>query len=149
MSVSSEFARAVSDQKALSVRIMLKDSLLVDKSFSLFDEMQKYAVDHGASPWMEPEDSLEKEEAPWSEDTLNYELTALVNDFTHEHVDYIKNIISSIFGSPSSFQRPVNDTENVVISDTAPSRVINGKDPYKIIVDCTHDICRVLKRNKG
>lgn len=97
MAVSKEFAQAVLEKNYLRVRIMLKDSLLIDKSFKLFSEMQSYSSAQGVDPWVDPDIPLEKAEKPWTEDTMNYELTALVNDFTKEHVVYVKEIISEVY----------------------------------------------------
>lgn len=112
MSISNEFAMAVKERNRLRVKIMLKDSLLADKSFKLFDEMQRYATNQGLSPWedADPDNPLEKAEKPWTEDTMNYELTALINDFTNEHVEYIKEIISDIYITEAKTTYPSSET---------------------------------------
>ena len=67
MAISSEFEQAVRDENKLRIRIMLKDSLLIDKSFRLFDEMQAYAMAQGVSPWADADVPLEKAEKPFFE----------------------------------------------------------------------------------
>lgn len=98
MAISTEYAQAVSSNKILRVRIMLKDSLLLDKSFGLFDEMRRYALAKGMNIWSTSETPLEIAPKPWTMDIMNYELTALVNDFTEEHVKYVKDIIRDLYG---------------------------------------------------
>lgn len=161
MAISSEFAQAVRDENKLRVRIMLKDSLLIDKTFRLFDEMQAYATVQGVSPWVDADIPLEKSEKPWTEDTMNYELTALVNDFTKEHVNYIKQIITDLYkASTEKVQTPkayspqtsspqtIQQTKNINRKTSLTGR---NSDPYdSIVLDCKK-INRIMKRtiNEG
>lgn len=152
MAISSEFAQAVRDKNMLRVKIMLKDSLLVDKTFRLFNEMQAYASDQGASPWTDVDISLKKAEKPWSEDTINYELTALVNDFTKEHVNYVMTIISDVYQTNSSVskQRSVSRSTHNATPHLAYRTSIGGTvDPYRTILSNASGISRILRDNKG
>lgn len=156
MSVSNEFAQAVQDRNLLRVRIMLKDSLLLDKSFRSFDEMQKYSSAHGLNPWADEDIKLERADKPWTEDTMDYELTALVNDFTEEHVKYVKDIVTSIYGEKNSIshgqsedkvkqQLPTQQSGNK--DNSAPKRK-NISDPYQTLLEDFEVIERILNRNK-
>ena len=154
MAISSEFAQAVCDKNLLRIRIMLKDSLLVDKTFNSFDEMQAYASVQGASPWIEEDMPLEKAEKPWTEDTMNYELTALVNDFTKEHVNYVKTIIADLY-KQSLISSAVSDARNLVpvlqpAAEKRPTSPSMGskEDPYTTIPSEVSRIIRILKENK-
>lgn len=161
MAISSEFAQAVRDENKLRIRIMLKDSLLIDKSFRLFDEMQAYAMAQGVSPWADADVPLEKAEKPWTEDIMNYELTALVNDFTREHVNYIKQIIADLYKVSASDQQaqrvynaqhsPQQMVQPAKRIDSKPSQVGGKSDPYETIVLDWRRIKRILSRttNEG
>ena len=152
MAISSEFAQAVRGGKKLRVKIMLKDSLLVDKTFRLFDEMQAYASAQGVSPWADADIPLEKAEKPWTEDTMNYELTALVSDFTKEHVNYVKAIIAEVYKLNLSVQQPVRtatSSQPVSQSVNRPTTGIMGtEDPHKTILNEASSINRILRNNK-
>ena len=83
MALTPEFMTAVRNNNLLRVRIMLKDSLLVDKRFVQFTEMRQYAERMGVNFWMEKTEELEmKPQESWNADLMNLELTKLVNDFT-------------------------------------------------------------------
>lgn len=97
MAISSEFAKTVQERNVLRTRIMLKDSLLVDKSFSKYKELLTYAEENKLDVWKKQEDLIEPAEKPWTPDLMNYELTALVNDFTEAHVQYVKDIIAEVY----------------------------------------------------
>ena len=152
MAISSEFSQAVKDGNKLRVRIMLKDSLLVDKSFRLFDEMQAYASAQGLSPWADANIPLEKAEKPWTEDIMNYELTALVNDFTKEHVNYVKAVIADVYRVGLPGMQPERTTAgSQFVSGSAGRPVrhnIGTEDPHKTILNETISITRILKNNK-
>jgi hypothetical protein len=98
MAVSNEFIEAVNRRDILGIRLMLKNSLLLDTSFYKYSEMIRYVEKAGISIWMEPKD-LERKEKPWSVDLMNYELTAIMNDFSQVHMEYLKEIISYVYGS--------------------------------------------------
>ena len=95
--LTSEFRNAVRENDVLMVRIMLKDSLLVDPSFNQFNYMVDYAQDNGLKIWMsdEEDDSFEMDK---NED-LNLLLVQLVNCFSIKRVNYIKGLILQKFSS--------------------------------------------------
>jgi len=96
MEVSSEFQNAVKEKNILRIRIMLKDSLLIDRSFSMFKKLLEHTEKYGVKVLMEAEDSLERADKPWTVDLMNSELVGLVNDFTKEHIQYVMEIIREI-----------------------------------------------------
>ena len=159
MAVSSEFAKPVEENNVLRIRIMLKDSLLVDKSFSMFSELLAYALKHGVEVWMTPEDPLEQAEKPWTLDLMNYELTALVNDFTEEHVDYVKQIIREIYKGEVPVRTPVPSTNPVPRPTQTISRSMStsgmGSTPktkdssYNTILQEITKRNRIIEKNKA
>ncbi len=97
--VSSEFINAINENNELRVHIILKDSLLVDKSFRQFNEMVEYADRHNYNVWKNGDDPspLILSEKAVDRDVLNEELTMLVDDFTHERVRRIQAIIKKLY----------------------------------------------------
>lgn len=163
MAISKEFAQTVLEKNYLRTRIMLKDSLLIDKTFMLFNEMQLYASAHELDPWMSPNIPLERAEKPWTEDIMNYELIALVNDFTKEHVTYVKEIISEVYkvntivqqtpkAQPSQNYTPVQNSRPNTAPKNTGSSSLNlrnfGTDPYNAILSKVSRINKILKENK-
>lgn len=154
MAVSSEFAKTVQEKNVLRTRIMLKDSLLVDKSFSRFSELLNYALAHDVEVWMTQDDSFEQAEKPWTLDLMNYELTALVNDFTKEHVDYVKQIIREIYkkkgGIPElshkSVSRPIQHPTVSIGGVRKSSRTHDAN--YETILCNVKKMERILRNNE-
>lgn len=163
MALTSEFISAVREKNNLRVRIMLKDSLLVDKTFKQFTEMQRFAEDNGAYFWMEPQEELEKlPKENWTMDVMNLELTKLVNDFTKERLDYCQAIVRYIYGvrnlltQPYKSQRLHQDTSRVSSSQsvnttrTAQVQTNNStnNDDYATIIRSFSNLNRELNKHK-
>lgn len=106
MAVSKEFIQAIKEKNELRIRLMLKNSLLLDTSFRSFWEMVRVAESNGIEVWMENSGHpLERKSKPWSMDDMNYEITAVVNDFTEEHIRYLMDIIGEVYQTNASMER--------------------------------------------
>ena len=89
----------------------MKNCLLIDTSFKSFLEMEEVAKAHGINVWQNTSEfELIKREEPWSLDDMNYELTAIVNDFTKEHMNYLMDIIREVYAknSKENKERDIN-----------------------------------------
>lgn len=95
MALTQEFRYAVEQGNLLRVRIMLKDSLLVDTSFEQFNEMIRFAELKLDNLWINDED--DNEEFSQSTDELNIILAGLVNNFSKKRVAYLKKLIKKIY----------------------------------------------------
>lgn len=111
MAVTKEFLQAVNDRNILRMRLIMKNCLLIDTSFKNFLEMEAVAKAHGINVWQNTSEfELIKREKPWSLDDMNYELTAIVNDFTKEHMNYLMDIIREVYAknSKENKERDIN-----------------------------------------
>ena len=99
--ITDEFKEAVKEKDKTLVRIMLKDSLLIDKTFKHFDEMCEYAIKNGIPDLWDIHDNkhLKKDELEWTEDYLNEEKIQVVKNFSKERIELLKNIIRKIYGN--------------------------------------------------
>ena len=73
--------------------------------------MEEVAKAHGINVWQNTSEfELIKREEPWSLDDMNYELTAIVNDFTKEHMNYLMDIIREVYAknSKENKERDIN-----------------------------------------
>lgn len=100
MNVSVDFEEAVRLGDIIKIRIMLKNSLLMDHTFYTFDQMKSYATSKNVQFMVEPQQKLHKKAEPeWTNDLLNEELVILIREFTEERVEYIKLLIKHIYSS--------------------------------------------------
>ena len=99
MVITKDFEEAVYAKKKLKIRIMLKDSLLVDRSFEQFNQMAHYAEDRGVDLWDVDSDSFSMDKSNWSTEKLNEELVELISSFSRSRVNYIKAMIRELYPS--------------------------------------------------
>lgn len=98
MAVTKEFAEAVQNKSAMRVRIMLKDSLLVDPSAKQFDEMISFATEKMGDIYV-PHDgeNLEFNNASWTKEYLNQQMVAAVNGFSKERINLLKAMVKYLY----------------------------------------------------
>lgn len=95
--ISREFKSAVVNNNLLRTRIMLKDSFVVDPTFSQLKEMLAYAKQ------MMPEllvpfdgDILEADSTKWDQEVMNMELAQLVNNFSETRIAHLQKVVSKV-----------------------------------------------------
>ncbi len=123
MSLSNDFIEAVESGKSTRVKIMIKNNMLVDKSFSECEEMLAYAerklpdiYDANNGTQFQTDSSL------WNEDYLNDQLVEVVDNFSRERIAHIKEVIKYIYKVDSSKQ-----TQNITEQEsTSTTRTIGG-----------------------
>ena len=92
------FEEALRKNNILKIRLMMKNSLLYDPSFKSFDEMEKLAEKYKVNIWQDSSvEVLIKRDKPWTIDDVNYELTAIVSNFTKERIVYLKDLITDVY----------------------------------------------------
>lgn len=95
--LSPEFTTAIKSGALLRARIMLKDSLIVDPTFALFNEMLAYARRELPNLLVPYDDEiLENDRAKWNTDLMNTELVEIVNNFSDVRIDHLKKVISVV-----------------------------------------------------
>lgn len=105
--ISPEFKDAVKRKKILRIKIMLKDSMILDRSsFKSFDAMCSYAIKNDIDLYDEDNDEIDmtNDKSKWNEDYMNSLLVALVNNFSKKKIDHLKQAIPYIY----SKKPPIN-----------------------------------------
>ena len=92
------FKEELRKNNILKIRLMMKNSLLYDPSFKTFNEMEKLAEEYKVNIWQDSscEDFI-KQKQSWTMDDVNYELTAIISDFTKERIAYLKKLITEVY----------------------------------------------------
>lgn len=123
--LSKEFTLAVKNHNLLRTRIMLKDSLIIDPTFSYYEEMITYAKQE-IPDVVVPFDGeyLEENSLKWDRTMIDMELVRLINNFSEERVSHIKKMISKTVGAetktgtlqkeviPKAEEKKVNTSKN-------------------------------------
>lgn len=112
MKLSNAFYNAVKEGNILRVRIMMTDSLMIDKTFERFNEMErttknmKGLYDEHDGKQFVLNRSLRTEKYI---DTLMVEV---INNFSHERINHIKDTITYIYKSSDNIKNICNNIEN-------------------------------------
>ncbi len=122
MALSEEFKEAVEQNKKTRVRIMLKDSLLVDSSCTEFDEMFRFAQSSMPDIMDSHDGESFKTPEQWNEDYLNDQMVAVVNNFSKERVDLLKKMVKKLYDEPVKASIPKEKSvQHHTYSNTAKS----------------------------
>lgn len=112
MAISQEFREAVDSKKLVRVRIMLKDSLLVDPTLDQFEQMEKYAASVLDDLYV-PHDgtSLNFDVTSWNENYLNEQMVAVVSNFSKERIDLLKSMVRQMYKEKANKIRDDRQTQ--------------------------------------
>jgi len=110
------FTEAVQQRNIFGIRIMMKNSLLGDKTFNEFKEMQKIVGSNSKNEiviGLYEEDSNERfKSRPWDWDYLNLLCAEVVDDFTPERLNHIKEVVWEVAGKPTVAKTVAKDITN-------------------------------------
>lgn len=98
MEVTNTFKEAVRTKEVLKVRIMMKDSLLVDPEFKLFDAMRRAAdpLDKEGILYDEHDGRSFREESAWDDDYMHELMVRVIRNFSKERLEHLKEVISKL-----------------------------------------------------
>ena len=139
MALTREFEEAVSQGNLLRVKIMLKDSLLVDRSFDQFNEMLSYAEPRLSGIWAS--DDEDDDVFSQSPEELNVIMAGLVNCFSKRRVTHLKEMINKLYPPQPKINHDAGRKTAVVIKRT---REVVGE--YKGILTDEKKIKEVCSR---
>lgn len=123
--LSKAFYDAVESNEVRMIRIMMKDSLLLDLSFKQFDEMESIASKKFSL--YEPHDGRELiwNKSQWNDDYMNKLKVQVISNFSHERVDLLKAVIR--------YLRPLNTVnENTSNKKSVTNRARSYQEQKKI-----------------
>ena len=95
-SVARSINTAISKNNIIGIRLMLKNSLLVDPTFSEFDYMMHLAKDVDELYQQHDLRAFEIDSSKWNDDYLAKEMTRLIYNFSRERLDHVKEIVRKL-----------------------------------------------------
>lgn len=110
MALTNAFFDAINNENVRRVRIMMKDSLLVDPSFKEFKEMETAATKVPGLYDVHDGREFVNDESAWNDDYMNKQMVQLIGNFSHERIEHLKDVIRVL--------RPIEHTEGAGIHAT-------------------------------
>lgn len=123
MSISKEFMDAVAAGDELLTRIILSNYMIVDPSFREFDESLKYAVE-SMNNLIVPHDGEELvyDVTAWTKEYLDKECNILVNNFSRERIELLRQMCGHIYGTENE-PEPPSDGPDVKPKDVSRKQI--------------------------
>jgi hypothetical protein len=97
MALTNAFKEAVSSSNVRLIRIMMKDSMLVDPTFSVFNAMNNAARDLSGLYDTHDGQELNYDRSTWNDSYMNELMVQIVGNFSQERVDHLKNIVRQLY----------------------------------------------------
>lgn len=114
MSVSKEFMDTVATGNELRTRIILSNYMVVDPSFREFEESLAYAL-KSMPNLIVPHDGEEfnYDMSAWTKDYFNKESNNLVDNFSQERIDFLKQMCAYLYKDKISSNKFTPKTDSV------------------------------------
>ena len=128
---------------------MIKDSFVIDPTFTQLDGMLSYARSHLPNLFV-PFDGecLENDEIKWNNDVMNRELVQLVNNFSEVRIVHLKKVVSKVLAAEANkirCKRLEQNTYSSLSSQSTIPPIIKG-DSLETKKDAQQKAIRVLRK---
>ena len=139
--LSDSFFKAVDEKNIRRLRIMMKDSLMVDPSCKQFNEMSKHVKNIEGMYDEHDNRPFENDKNKWDDKYMYAELSKLVGNFSKERIEHIKKVITYVY---SNEKKNVNESTNV----STPIELPKLKDAKKALNDIKKECEKALKEKE-
>lgn len=98
--IAQEFEQAVEENKLMRVRIMIKDSMVVDPSLKEFKELLKYAESKLPNLFLAHDgEKLIYDITAWTKDYMDHQMVILINNFSKERIELLESVVQKVYGT--------------------------------------------------
>lgn len=97
MAITNEFKNAVTQNDVRLVRIMMKDSMVVNPTFTEFDQMMSLAKNMNDLFDTHDGEALNYDMSDWTKDYMDEQMVRVVYNFSKERLDLLKSICKQLF----------------------------------------------------
>ncbi|SCY24146.1 hypothetical protein [Alkaliphilus peptidifermentans] len=99
MAITQEFKQAVKDNDTLMIRIMLKDSLVVDPTFEEFNQMISLSEGNLLDLYEEHDgEALKYDVDLWTKNYMDEQMIQVVYNFSKVRIELLKRICKHLYG---------------------------------------------------
>ena len=125
MAITNSFKTAVSNGDIKSVRIMMKDSLLVDPTAQAYDTLYDCVRNSEIKDLYDKHDNRElvADKSAWDDNYMDKLMVQVVGNFSQERIDHLKKVVAHL--------RPPEESPLQHDSGPAPRPTQSTKSPHK------------------
>lgn len=106
MVITDSFLEEVSKGDVLGIRIIMKNSLLLDPSFEDFKEREKLAKNVIGLYDKHDGAELDYDKSNWTNEYMDKLMVQVVGNFSHERIDHLKQVVRYLI--PDYDKKPIN-----------------------------------------
>lgn len=112
MAITNAFREAVNTGDIKDIRIMMKNSLLVDLSFNEFEEMERIALSDVCNLY-DKHDGCELllNETMWDDNYMNGLMVDVVDNFSRERVAHLKKVVRKLRPVPATTPSTISSVQ--------------------------------------
>lgn len=104
------FKEAVASGKVLDIRFMMKDSMRLDPSFQLYNEMKALAANVPGLYDNHDGEIFNTDESTWDDDYMDDQMVRVIDNFSHERLDHLKNVVRKLRPVPTAIAQNAQQT---------------------------------------
>ena len=98
MNISQDFVSAVEKNDLLMVRIMLKDSMVVDPTLAEFHTLLSFAEENMCDLYDAHDgESFTQNASQWTKDYMDEQMVKVVGNFSKERIELLKSICKHLY----------------------------------------------------
>ncbi len=133
MSITNAFRNAIATGDVRGIRIMMKDSLLVDPTFTEFAEMEILTQNISGVYDSYDDRAFEEDKSAWNDDYMNKIMVQVVGNFSPERIKHLKDVVRHLNPVAVRPQKsaPGYTRQNTVASSKQTSRPHNYYAPKR------------------
>lgn len=100
MAITNSFKTAVANSNVIGIRIMMKDSLLFEPTFTDFEEMERLSRNIIGLYDSHDGEVFGVDKSAWNDEYMSKIMVQVVDNFSHERIDHLKEIIRYLYPVP-------------------------------------------------
>lgn len=97
MEISNDFINAIENRNDLRVKLILKNSIIIDPSGETFNKLLEFTINRIPDLFDNHDGELFKDESNWTEDYFNEETVKIIDNFSKERVYLLKAMADKLF----------------------------------------------------
>lgn len=143
--ISNDFKEAVENKKIRLIKIMLKDSLMIDPTGKKFDELFDYAQNNLEIDLLDKHDNevFNYDKNMWNKKYFNEQMVKLLYNFSSERIDFLKEICKVIYADYIIKNKSVNISAYKRIKKTRYKGKSNN-NIFKLVILVIGIICIIF-----
>jgi hypothetical protein len=112
MEVSNDLIKAVENRNLLRVKLILKNSFIIDPTGETFNKLLEFTLNRIPDLFDNHDGELFKEEENWTEGYFNEETVKIIDNFSKERVLLLKAMADKLFNKKVIYQSSIHHTNN-------------------------------------